>query len=335
MDRPPDQPPGKSSPRGRSFQGEPPSERGRISDPDGAFRARGNSGRFLRAATLRMSPNLTCRRQSLVARLPLAARTLRRGLLSVAKTAATCVIAAVVTFSVSKSRPVEHLITVLQLYHPSAQARPLYEMSSDSQIIEPLFGPQAVEACLGGCSAREVADPLVCQQACARLSLAEYPRRITLDDVDAKADAERVIVSCITSTAPPSEHVDVATWRTEAAKAVALIEQSPRDSRGSDFGAARLIYQQLREVTEQLRAPTSIEKSERAFTEKLLRTSCLRANLALSELGLTIVHQNRDSFSERYYRAFQRTLKPETFAAEQRMLNEARTLKSLKPPAVS
>lgn len=310
MDRPPDQSP----------------------DPHGAFRARGNSGRFLRAATLRTTTELKNRRRSLVEKLPLTASVLRRGVWGVAKTAATCILAAAVTFSVSKSSPVEHLITALQLYHPSAQARPLFERTGDS-LIEPLFGPQAVEACLGGCSTRDVSDPTLCQQACARLSLAEYPRRITLDEIDAKADAERVIVSCVTSTVTPSTTMDEDTWRREVLAAVEQIENAPRDSRGSDFGVARLIYQQLLETAQQLRAPTTLEKSERAFTEKLLRCSCLRANLALSELGLVIVHQNRDSFSERYYRTFQRTLKQETFAAEQRMLNEARTLKRLKSAA--
>ena len=310
MDRPPDQSP----------------------DPHGAFRARGNSGRFLRAATLRATTDLKSRRQSIVERLPLTAAVLRRGASGMAKTATTCIVAAVVTFSISKSSPVEHLITALQLYHPAAQARPMFESAGDS-LIEPLFGPQAVEACLGGCSARDVSDPTLCQQACARLSLAEYPRRITLDDIDAKADAERVIVSCITSTVPSSTTMDEATWRSEVLATVERIERAPRDSRGSDFGVARLIYQQLLETANQLRVPTTLDKSERSFTEKLLRSSCLRANLALSELGLVIVHQNRDSLSERYYRTFQRTLKQETFAAEQRLLNEARSLKRLKAAA--
>ena len=323
MDRPPDQPPGRSSLE---------SPTGRPGTPDGAFRARGNSGRFLRAASLRTATELSPSRKSIVAQLPLSALSLRRGMVGLVKTTATCVVAAVVTFSVSKSSPVEHLITSLQLYHPSAQARPMFETRSDSAI-DPLFGPQAVEACLGGCSAREVSNPSACEQACARLSLAEYPRRITMDDVDAKTDAERVIVSCITSTVPQSAAIDESAWREKVSAAVASIEQAPRDSRGSDFGGARLIYQTLLETTDQLRLPPSLDKTARAFTEKLVRSSCLRANLALSELGLVIVHQNKDSFSERYYRTFQRTLKQETYAAEQRMLNEARSLKNLKPAA--
>lgn len=253
----------------------------------------------------------------------------RKRRLSFIPTILTVGVVVVITIVILTSKPVEQLILDLKSYNSNATALTAASENDKDPFVEPLFGPVAVRSCLSGCLNKSDAVQTACKRACQRLSLSEYPRRITLSDPDPALDAATIKSRCLDKTIRRTVSDSRGAWQREMKSALALLSQTSSSSGIEDFGKKRLSFNALFDISSSLRLPVQGSEEELALTGDLIRGTCLRANLTLAELALMIVKQNSDSLSRRYYSRLHKILQPATESWESNLFNQATALSLL------
>lgn len=237
-------------------------------------------------------------------------------------------VTALVTIIAANSAPMDKLVHALQAERPTASATQIDQTPPMRSIFQPLFGPEAVNRCAETCRESNVESVSACERACAKLSLSEYARRILVVDDTPELDVERIVLSCERTPLPDRRHDNRMEWETEARSAVQLMKSVSTAAPSGDFAKSRLFFADLSSVLTELRLPpgATSESKERAVTDRLLRATCLRAHLTLTELALVLVRQNGDEFSHRYYSRLKKLLHPPTIRAEETALKNGKTL---------
>ncbi|MCB0325140.1 MAG: hypothetical protein KDD69_16260, partial [Bdellovibrionales bacterium] len=201
---------------------------------------------------------------------------------------AIMVLTVLVTKTASLTQAPENGSTMLQstapTFAPSGSA-------AGAGVFSPLFGPDAVQQCSAECSqiGAELAD--ACHAACSRLSFEEYARRILPRDPSAVRDAGMVKGRC---AARGDATARSSTDGTQAA--VDALLSSRNLAFEHQYTTLRLAYEQFQPDGPQLSALRSV--------------LCLRAHLALGELGARSATAQADAISRRYFEAFKAALSP-------------------------
>lgn len=244
---------------------------------------------------------------------------------SIASTAVTIAIAIGITLLISSSDPMERLITNLESSNATAIALPSRSTDTHSYFIEPLFGPLAVKQCRSHCDRRRGSAQETCLRSCERFSMSEYGRRITAEQASATADANSIVKRCRSKEIPSTYFASQESWLTETKAAGKLLQKAANSRKISDFGRTRLLYNNLFDVNTNLRLPPkgsdaggSSENSQ--LSQKLIRATCMRAHLALTELGILMAKESADDFSRRYFRDLHQTLRGKIEAYESDVL---------------
>ena len=111
---------------------------------------------------------------------------------SIAAVAATFLIASVLTIGIARSGPVNQFVNTLQPQNSAASA--FISQSTANSFIQPSFGPQAVRRCLDLCL--PVNPEATCGRACNHLTLSEFARRITAQEINPAEEARRSANQC-------------------------------------------------------------------------------------------------------------------------------------------
>jgi hypothetical protein len=220
------------------------------------------------------------------------------------------------TFAPSKRTPVM----------PSSPAAPRQAKTTQQAALAfvPLFGPEAQTECVAACTQRQNPAKTSCARACLRLSLEEYARRITLTDRTPQLDAQKITSRCLIAAESSSSSVSQVQWRESITQALATLAKAPARIGGDSYGSLRSLYTESSSIANNLSLPENGGSEEKVLTEKTRQASCLRANLALTEIALALSQQRQDDFSKRFYVGLHKALKPVTLDVEGSLLMNAR-----------
>jgi hypothetical protein len=202
--------------------------------------------------------------------------------------------------------------------------------------ITPLFGAQAVSLCKWRCGQiRSGGEKELCEQGCRYFSLVNYGRRVSLkaEEWGPKNDIKMILAQCLEQEVDAEAHRLDKEWRTRVRQAARNIREANSSSTLGDFKAARERYLDSFEINKKLMMPPSREKRASELSENIIRATCLRAHLTLSEMALGIVKTRSDKFSEDYYSEIWRSLEQKTTAAEKKVLSDERAIELLASAA--
>ncbi|MFN8389706.1 MAG: hypothetical protein U0136_05400 [Bdellovibrionota bacterium] len=241
-------------------------------------------------------------------------------------------VAALLTMIVANSAPMDAVVEKLQSDRPTAIASTTFDSAVQTSIFQPLFGPQAVAACVRQCSASTSDDSVPCERSCQKLSLTEYAHRITFVEARPETDAKRIVASCEDSDLSLLEYSNQLEWEEHVISAVNTLRDASGKVASGDFAKSRLLYGATSETVATLRRPPAVSPNEKEaiLTEKLIRASCLRAHHTLTELALVLVQQSGDQYSVRYYSELNQLLRPHMVQAEVGVIKDAKTILSKK-----
>lgn len=200
----------------------------------------------------------------------------------------------------------------------------IFGPSQRYDFITPLFGAQAVSLCKWRCAqTRSGGEKELCEQGCRYFSLVNYGRRVVLreDEWGPKNDIKVISAQCLEQEIDPEAHRLEKDWRTRVRQALNSIREANPSSTLGDFKAARERFLDFFEINRKLMMPPSREKKANELTENIIRATCLRAHLTLSEMALSVVKTRSDKFSEDYYSEVWRSLEQKTIAAEKKVLS--------------
>ncbi len=193
--------------------------------------------------------------------------------------------------------------------------------------VKPLFGSLAIERCAERCNSNNWNDPAAfkaCNRGCKRLNLTAYGRRITVKPLDAKQDAERIAFDCLRQPINVPRFDSLELWQAKTRQAMDSLFQAAAKGGDTDkLGASKVYYKDILRSHEQLRLPPISQVEKDPLTESLIRTTCLRTQLALTEVALGLVQERNDEFSWEFYRKLHQTLKPRVIDAESQLENAA------------
>ena len=194
--------------------------------------------------------------------------------------------------------------------------------------IQPLFGQLAVNVCLPKCGIREAEMKTACERACGRLSIRNYARRIDYQDADPIADAEETFRRC-TKPGSGERFASGEAWETAMKRALASLGRLTTLSQRAEYGSSRQAYELAYEKNERLMLPEKADGNDEV-TKQLSGVLCLRANLALAEMGIISAKQQPDEYSRRFYATFHRALKPKTIDVENALMQDQRIQELMK-----
>jgi len=190
--------------------------------------------------------------------------------------------------------------------------------------IKPLYGPTAVPQCLENCKELEEESKQTCQRACAKLSIDDYARRITLADLEPSNDAKLIISRCASVEDFELLNTSRADWIIRSRIALEEVNSAPKSSRLGEFRDIEKIYKKMLDANKNLRLPPNHSSRDKEITLALLESTCIRTNLALTELGILTAQFNLDSFSRRYYYSLYKYLRPIASEAEKATIELAK-----------
>ena len=128
-----------------------------------------------------------------------------------------------------------------------------------------------------------------------------WGRRITVEPIDARAEARQNITGCLQEQMELGEHSSALQWEEEITNALKLLEQASQVVENDGYPGVRAIYASILGVSKSIQYPPGGLSGERGLTERLVRVSCLRYQHLLGEMGLYLAKRNSDSFSRDYY----------------------------------
>lgn len=230
---------------------------------------------------------------------------------SVRALSATFFLAIILTIGIARSGPVNEIVSSLQPQNSTASSF-VSSVQANSHI-HPRFGPQAVRQCLDWCGGMNSED--LCSRACNRLTLSEFARRITKSEIDPAQEAKASTQQCAEQAHRRLPESDRSAWTKSTNELVETLRHAEETRTISDFSRARLDHDKLNQLNESVSAPQQASLSEKTLSSELARASCLRVNLALSEMGLVLARQSSDSLSERFYQRYYEQLQPAAASA--------------------
>ncbi|MCB0346220.1 MAG: hypothetical protein KDD66_13970 [Bdellovibrionales bacterium] len=192
--------------------------------------------------------------------------------------------------------------------------------------VQPLFGPAAVESCRSWCSVEPGMSVNLCQQGCSRLSLEEFGRRITVADPSPAADAVQVASRCQIERQSFGVDESRAAWRERVRSSLEVLEATRMDAQVS-FSKAKVGHAQMVRISNFVQLPPGASEADRSLAQQMAEVACLRANLALSEMGRHIAAESMDEISHRYYSEFSSSLHPLVSKRESRLETNAKDIR--------
>jgi hypothetical protein len=193
--------------------------------------------------------------------------------------------------------------------------------------IKPLFGPMAMRNCRERCNVVTSAEGRgPCEQSCRYLSLAAYGRIIRLTKkVSAAADADEIISRCTRKDIDEAPYHEPGDWEDDIRTMLELLNQVPRSAMMVNLEQAQKLYDDLYQANRSLMMPPGGKQKDVELTKDTIRTTCMRTNLLLTEMGIVTAKQNGDEFSLRFYMALYEALAQKTRAMEDELLSQTRT----------
>lgn len=167
---------------------------------------------------------------------------------------------------------------------------------STPQFIIPLFGPDAVTRCQARCGRWGEQERRVCNRGCKRRNIEMYGRRITLEELNPKREAEQIVASCSTATFAAPRAENNAKWREKLRPFITGITEAEK---GKGAYHSRTLYQELYTAQDTVLLPPEVEGDE--STTQILKTACLVAQDALALWAFETVERLNDDFSAGFY----------------------------------
>lgn len=246
---------------------------------------------------------------------------------SLLATLLTVTIAVLFTSMLTNSAPIESVIkriehsdepTAIAMQHRTEEMKPSF--------VEPFFGPFAQRRCRSLCAGRNAQSQQYCFSSCSRLALGSYGRRITLAPLNPENEAKEMIYTCETKPLGTRKKLQKSQWKTLVNPQVIMFVDGAKNSLSRDFGSIRLRYEQTTILSNDFGAPIDATATERSFSENVVRVTCLRAHVSLAQLGLTVAHENNDSYSKRFYQKMYRVLRMDSQVREDEVIRSASEL---------
>ncbi len=206
---------------------------------------------------------------------------------------------------------------------PEPEPKP-EEVAND--YIQPLFGSVAVKKCHLRCAGiGNAQSKSTCEQACRYLSLATYGQRITLTKkLDPQVDANEIFSRCTKREIAPTRYLEPDRWEKDMREAAGVLRSLPRDARLTSFEQAQKALDDLYRANHLLLMPPEDKAAGTEITKDMIRATCLRANLVLTEMAMMKAAQSKNDFSLQFYTALYQHLAPKTKSMEDVLLAQAR-----------
>ena len=235
------------------------------------------------------------------------------------------ILAAIATLIVANSAPMDAVVRQLQSEPAMAAAAVPRDPSVEFASFLPIFGPEAVAACNQRCAVGGLSG---CERSCKKLSLVEYPKHLDLSQARIESDAKNILGSCSLLAAPGKEFTQLSDWRKNAVSAMSILRSANKTPIRDDFATARLFYSDLGRIISNLRRPPAAHSGDKEsqLTEKIVRTSCVRANYTLTELALVLAQQDNIEPDIHYYNELSRLLRRPIADAEVALFKESDAL---------
>lgn len=242
------------------------------------------------------------------------------------------ILVAALTLVVANSSPMDKLVQMIQSERATAQASTWIPERKAPALFSPLFGPTAVLECHSNCDSRAENEILSCKKNCEALSLAEFAKQGTAPR-SAELDANQIVDSCMSNPLEKARVLPGADSIPELKSSLAVFQKIAESKASGDFATARLQLSQLTKLMGTLKFPAASpsSKKQEELTEKVLRASCLRAHLSLTEIARILTHQNSDEWSERYFTALATFVRQPIAKLETELKKEDRPSNSRKP----
>lgn len=213
---------------------------------------------------------------------------------------------------VEKPRP-KRLIAATKV-RKSIPSTPKAIRRSTKTAFRPLFGPEARSECLQHCSRLSSSAQSACERGCSRFSLKDYARRISHAVPNPKGDARKIAGRCLIAAQDLQTSATREQWKN--AMGAAMTTVNVRAPRANDYTSLRSLYSASARVLDSLALMTNASDRERSITSAARQATCLRANLALTELAKDLSKQRQDTFSLRFYSTLGNSLREITREVE-------------------
>lgn len=180
----------------------------------------------------------------------------------------------------------------------TSHTTPATQLSPQVPFIVPQFGPDAVARCQSQCDRWGEQERKVCQRGCKRRDLEMYGRRITLDELNARSEADGIVQTCsaIQGSIPRAENEQL--WRASLEPFIAALNAA--DSTQGAYHSKQ-VYQDMVAAQNHVRLPPNDTQGNDGMTLTILQASCLVAHDALALWAFETVERQSDEFSATFY----------------------------------
>ncbi len=187
---------------------------------------------------------------------------------------------------------------------------------------KPIFGPLAASTCTSTCASQGPPLQRACERSCERLSLKDYARRISYSKPNPVSDSRKIASRCLLTTQKIPKINDRALWLEGLNDAMTTISVRTRGPK--DYTSLRSLYSASSRSLDALVIHKDASVADRAITSAARQATCLRANLALTELGAGLTQRRQDAYSLEFYRNLRTLLVDITNEVEDRFVLQFR-----------
>ncbi len=170
----------------------------------------------------------------------------------------------------------------------------------------PLFGPEASAECSKHCAKLSTSAQNACERGCSRFALKDYARRISHAAPNPNGDARKIAGRCLIAAQELPSNANATQWK--EALGAAMTTVTVRAPKANDYTSLRSLYSASARVLDSLAVTANATEEQKTITSAARQATCLRANLALTELAIGLSQRRQDGYSLRFYSKLKQAL---------------------------